>query len=138
MKLGRLLALAALIFGLGAMPAGAQIVMKAGTATKMVLNAITTLSMIQLGKVHGNLMVDLNRQACAKLRDRAVRVVQQATGVDRETAASLLLRAGEVKTAIVMHLRRVDRDAAERLLQQAGGRVRTALNASKCPAGGPP
>jgi N-acetylmuramic acid 6-phosphate etherase len=102
--------------------------LKAGTATKMVLNAISTLTMIQLGKVHGNLMVDLNRQACAKLEDRALRVVQQAAEVDRETAAGLLRRAGDVKTAIVMHRRAVDREVAQRLLQQAGGRVRAALN----------
>lgn len=77
--------------------------MKAGTATKMVLNMISTLSMIGIGKVHGNLMVDLNAKACAKLQDRAIRVLQSVTNLDRNQAKALLARAqGHVKTAIAM------------------------------------
>lgn len=102
--------------------------MKAGTATKMVLNTITTISMIQLGKVFGNLMVDLNREACAKLRDRAVRIVQNATRTDRTTAAKLLEEAHDVKTAIVMHFRKVPRDAAQRLLHDSKGHLHSILD----------
>ena len=69
----------------------------------MVLNMITTLSMIGIGKVHGNLMVDLNANACAKLQDRAIRVLQSVTNLDRNQAEDLLTRAdGHVKTAIAM------------------------------------
>ena len=98
--------------------------MKAGTATKMVLNMITTISMIRLGKVYGNLMVDLNREACAKLRDRAVRIVQMATDTSREQAEQLLRRGEDVKTAIVMKLLNCERDEARRRLEGAGGKLR--------------
>ncbi len=98
--------------------------MKAGTATKMVLNMITTISMIRLGKVYGNLMVDLNREACAKLRDRAVRIVQMATDTSREQAEQLLHHGEDVKTAIVMKLLNCERDEARRRLEDAGGKLR--------------
>ncbi len=98
--------------------------LKAGTATKMVLNMITTISMVQLGKVFGNLMVDLNRAACAKLTDRAIRIVQLATGIDRAEAAALLHTAGDVKTAIVMHHRGVTREIAGTLLSGTAGKLR--------------
>lgn len=101
--------------------------LKAGTATKMVVNMITTLSMVQLGRVFGNLMVELNRDACIKLQDRAVRIVAQATGLERSAAARLLAQAGDVKCAIVMHHRKVDRAAARHLLQAANGRLRNIL-----------
>lgn len=103
--------------------------LKAGTATKLVLNMITTLSMIGIGKTYGNLMVDLNTYACRKLVDRATRVVQAVTGLDRSAAESLLkLARGRAKTAIVMHGRGLDRVAAERLLKACGGRVGAALD----------
>jgi N-acetylmuramic acid 6-phosphate etherase len=95
--------------------------MKAGTATKMALNMVSTLSMIRLGKVYGNLMVDLNREACAKLQDRAVRVVVAATGLERPAAQVLLDAAEDVKTAIVMHHRAVDAASARDLLDAQGG-----------------
>jgi len=101
--------------------------LKAGTATKMVLNRLTTLAMVRLGKVYENLMVDLDREACAKLRDRAVRIVAEATGLEREEAARLLEGAGDVKTAIVMQQAGIEREEAERRLRAARGRVREAL-----------
>ena len=98
--------------------------MKAGTATKMVLNMISTLSMIGIGKVYGNLMVDLNAKGCAKLRDRATRILQTVTDLDRESAIALLDRAGgHVKTAIVMQLCDVDGSEARRRLESEGGRI---------------
>ena len=97
--------------------------MKAGTATKMVLNMITTISMIRIGKVYENLMVDLNRKACAKLRDRAVRIVQTALHTDREEAKRLLDEGEDVKTAIVMYKKSCRLDEARQLLQQAGGNL---------------
>lgn len=102
--------------------------LKAGTATKLVLNMITTLSMVGIGKTYGNLMVDLNTYACRKLVDRATRVVQSVTGLERTAAEGLLKSArGRAKTAIVMHERRLDRSGAERLLKEHDGRVSDAL-----------
>lgn len=102
--------------------------LKAGTATKLVLNMITTLSMVGIGKTYGNLMVDLNTYACRKLVDRATRVVQSVSGLDRGGAESLLKSArGRAKTAIVMHARGLDRSAAERLLKLGSGSVADAL-----------
>ena len=104
--------------------------MKAGTATKLVLNMITTTVMIRLGKAYENLMVDL-RATNAKLRDRAARIVAELVGVPREDAFALLDRAGgSVKAAVVMHRRAVTREEADRLLTEAGGRLRVALEAS--------
>jgi len=97
--------------------------MKAGTATKIVLNTITTGAMVLMGKVLGNLMVDLH-VTCKKLQDRGERILMEATGMERDAAASLLdLAAGHVKTALVMHGRNVGRDDARQLLDQAGGVV---------------
>lgn len=97
--------------------------MKAGTATKMVLNTITTAAMVKLGKVYGNLMVDL-QVTCQKLRDRGERILMETLGIDRPAAAELLERArGHVKTGIVMGKLGVDREEARRLLDQAGGRI---------------
>ncbi len=102
--------------------------LKAGTATKLVLNMITTLSMVGIGKVHGHLMVDMNAKACAKLRDRGMRVLCEVTGISRDEAAEVLDNAdGRVKTAIVMVLKRVDCEKAESLLNRFGGRVADAL-----------
>ena len=101
--------------------------LKAGTATKLVLNAITTIAMVQLGKVYENLMVDM-RASNAKLRDRAIRIICAVTGATREQAAELLRQAdGHVKTAIVMHAKGVGRDEAEQKLQGKRGSLRDAL-----------
>lgn len=95
--------------------------MKAGTATKMVLNTISTAAMVKLGKVYGNLMVDL-QVTCQKLRDRGERILTETLNLDRPEAAALLDRAdGHVKTAIVMGRLGVDREAARRLLDEADG-----------------
>lgn len=101
--------------------------LKAGTATKLVLNMLTTLSMVRLGKVYENLMVDL-RATNQKLQDRAERIVATVTGVDRPTAAKLLAQAhGQVKVAIVMHARQTNSAAAEERLAMANGRLREAI-----------
>ena len=94
--------------------------MKAGTATKLVLNTITTSAMVKLGKVFGNLMVDL-QVTCEKLRDRGERILMETVGLDRTTAAHVLDRAdGHVKTAIVMAKLGVDRAEARQKLHDAG------------------
>ena len=98
--------------------------MKAGTATKLVLNTITTGAMIRLGKTYGNLMVDL-RASNAKLEDRSHRIVMETTGLSRDAAAQVLERAdGRVKLAIVMARRGVGREEAEALLATHAGRLR--------------
>ena len=95
--------------------------MKAGTATKMVLNTITTTSMVRLGKVFGNLMVDL-QVTCEKLRDRGQRILMETLSIERTAAADILDRAdGHVKTAIVMGKLGVDVDSARKQLNEAGG-----------------
>ena len=97
--------------------------MKAGTATKMVLNTITTSAMVRLGKVFGNLMVDL-QVTCEKLRDRGERILVETVGVDPAAAAALLERAdGHVKTAIVMGRLGVDVAEARAQLEAAGGLI---------------
>jgi N-acetylmuramic acid 6-phosphate etherase len=99
--------------------------MKAGTATKLVLNMLTTGAMIRLGKTYGNLMVDL-RAWNDKLVDRSQRILMETTGLRREDARSVIEAAdGKVKTAIVMARRGVTRDEAERLLEEHAGRLRT-------------
>lgn len=101
--------------------------MKAGTATKLVLNTITTGAMIRLGKTYGNLMVDL-RASNAKLEDRSHRIVMETTGLSRDAAAAVLERAdGRVKTAIVMARRGVEREEAEQLLAAHAGRLRAVV-----------
>ena len=101
--------------------------MKAGTATKLILNTLTTAAMVRLGKVYGNLMVDL-RATNAKLRDRAVRIVRAVTGLPRRKAGALLDRAGgAVKPAILMHRGGVDLATANRRLAGASGRLRDAM-----------
>jgi N-acetylmuramic acid 6-phosphate etherase len=97
--------------------------MKAGTATKMVLNTITTAAMVRLGKVYGNLMVDL-QVTCQKLRDRGERILMQTLGVDRIAAERLLDEAGgHVKTAVVMGSLGLNRTEARRRLDEANGQV---------------
>jgi N-acetylmuramic acid 6-phosphate etherase len=100
--------------------------MKAGTATKLALNMITTASMIKLGHVYGNLMVNVQPRN-EKLRDRARRIVRDASGIDDDTAAKLLSEAGDVRTAIIMAKRGVSIEEARRLLEAAGGSVGKAL-----------
>ncbi|MCB9847645.1 MAG: N-acetylmuramic acid 6-phosphate etherase [Phycisphaeraceae bacterium] len=101
--------------------------MKAGTATKMVLNIISTTLMAQSGKVFENLMVDL-RASNNKLRDRAARIIAELTGLDRDDAFELLDAAGgNVKAAVVMRRRGVPLDEAMALLESSGGELRGAL-----------
>jgi N-acetylmuramic acid 6-phosphate etherase len=101
--------------------------MRAGTATKMVLNMISTGVMIKLGYVYGNLMVNV-RPTNKKLEDRARRIIGQATGVSEERAAELLEESGRsVRTAIVMEKKKVSREQAEAMLQTARGRIVVAL-----------
>ena len=101
--------------------------MKSGTAQKLVLNMITTASMVRLGKVYENMMVDL-QMTSQKLVERSKRVLMVVTGVDYDEAARMLSAAdGHVKTAIVMILRGVDADEAGRRLDDADGFVRRAI-----------
>jgi len=101
--------------------------LKAGTAQKMVLNMITTASMVKLGKVYENLMVDV-RPNSAKLIERGKGIVMMLTGLEYEEAAAAYEAAGRnVKTAVVMRRRGVDRAAAEKLLADAGGFLARAL-----------
>jgi N-acetylmuramic acid 6-phosphate etherase len=98
--------------------------LKAGTATKMVLNMLTTAAFIRTGKTYGALMVDLSARS-AKLVDRAVRIVCRLTGLSRDAALKLLLAAGgEAKTALVMHHRRCDAAEARTLLADHNGMLR--------------
>ncbi len=98
--------------------------MKAGTATKLVLNTLTTGAMVRLGKTYGNLMVDL-RAWNAKLADRSERILMEAAGVSRAEAARALQAAeGRVKPAIVMLRRGVSRAEADRLIEAHKGRLR--------------
>ncbi len=102
--------------------------LKAGTVTKMVLNMVTTMAMVGIGKVYDNLMVDVNSRVNAKLIDRGARLVAELTGRDYGSARELLqLAAGKVKTAVVMHRHRIDSPEAERLLQEHAGNLRAAL-----------
>jgi len=101
--------------------------LKAGTATKLALNSITTIAMVQLGKVYENLMVDL-RASNIKLWDRGARIVATLTGLDRDKAMETLRAAeGHVKLAVVMHKRSVPADQARKLLEAAAGRLRKAV-----------
>ncbi|GAA3749852.1 N-acetylmuramic acid 6-phosphate etherase [Terriglobus aquaticus] len=103
--------------------------MKAGTATKLVLNMLSTGLMVKLGYVLGNLMVNV-APTNAKLVDRAERIVMEVTGVSRERASGLLREGGNVKTAIVMAARGGSREQAEAQLQAANGVLRAALAAA--------
>ena len=101
--------------------------MKAGTATKLVLNMLSTGVMVRSGLTFGNLMVNM-RPSNAKLVDRAERIIAAAAGCDAPTAARLLSESGnDVKVAIAMGRLGVQREAAETILQAADGRLRTAL-----------
>jgi N-acetylmuramic acid 6-phosphate etherase len=101
--------------------------LKAGTAEKMVLNLISTGTMIRLGKTYGNLMVDV-QPTNAKLRVRARRIVERVCGLDSEAAEKLLAACGgHVKTALVAGLASISPEAARRRLAQANDSVRAAL-----------
>jgi N-acetylmuramic acid 6-phosphate etherase len=101
--------------------------MKAGTAEKMALNMISTGTMVRLGYVYGNLMVNLH-QKNTKLTARAVRIVEQVLGIDTTQARTVLRRAGsEVPVAIVMVKAEVSRSEANKALRSAHGHVRRAI-----------
>ena len=101
--------------------------LKAGTATKMVLNMLTTGAMIRVGKTFGNLMVDL-RATNLKLVDRSERILMEVCDITRDVARELLQRAdNRVKVAIVMQSLGVDRERAERALEDGGGVVRRVI-----------
>src|SRR2546423_4686005 len=98
--------------------------MKAGPATKLVLNSITTVAIVRLGKTYRNLIVDL-RATNNKLIDRSQRIVMEVCGVTRDEATKLLEHAGKsVKLAIVMQKKSVSREKAEKLLDDNGGVIR--------------
>lgn len=99
--------------------------LKAGTAQKLVLNMISTATMVRLGKVYGNLMIDV-QPTNAKLRARAVRIVREATGAEADTAAQALAEGGHPRLAILMLRLGLDRATAERRLREAGS-LRAAL-----------
>ena len=101
--------------------------LKSGTATKLILNSITTAAMIRIGKTYGNLMVDL-RASNIKLIARSRRLVRWLTGVDEAAADELLKQAdGRVKIAIIMHHRQTDAAMAEQLLELEGGHLRKVI-----------
>lgn len=112
---------------------GAEIIsgstrLKAGTAQKMVLNMLSTATLVRLGKVYRNLMVDV-QASNTKLKNRAVRILCEATGMDEARASKLLPKVNwQVKTAIVMELAAVDASEARRRLKAAKGFVRKALS----------
>jgi len=102
--------------------------MKAGTATKMVLNMISTATMIRLGKVYGNLMVDL-MVVNEKLIDRGTRIIMELTGLNKESAfLKLTLAKMSVKKAIVMEKKDLSFSQAERLLEESNGSLRQVLD----------
>jgi N-acetylmuramic acid 6-phosphate etherase len=103
--------------------------LKAGTATKLILNQITTLAMVQLGKCYENLMVDL-RATNDKLKDRAIRIICTLTDATAEQAVELLSQSnGHVKCAILMHRRQLSAVQADQLLADCQGQLRPALTA---------
>lgn len=111
---------------------GAEVVtgstrLRAGTATKLALNMISTAVMVRLGHVHGNLMVNV-QPTNEKLVDRARRIIRELTGVSAERAAELLDQSGRsVRTAIMMERKGLTREAANQRLAECGGRLRAAL-----------
>jgi|TARA_Y100000782_G_C10065871_1_gene215690 N-acetylmuramic acid 6-phosphate etherase len=98
--------------------------MKSGTATKMVLNMISTTVMIRLGKVYGNLMVDL-QVVNNKLLDRGSRIIEQLTGLNYDSSKEKLAEAdGSVKTAVVMTLKKCTKNEAEEMIEDNDGLLR--------------
>ena len=107
--------------------------LKAGTATKMILNMITTGAMIRLGKTYGNLMIDL-RATNVKLVDRSLRIVAEVCGLSREESRELLAKAGgSVKLAVVMNALGVSKDEAEAALEKNSGVVRRTIGGEPPP-----
>jgi len=100
--------------------------MRAGTATKLVLNMLSTGAMIRAGMVYGNLMVNV-QPTNEKLKDRAIRIIAAATGVDEDRAAELLAQAGAVRVAIVMQKLGIPREQAVQRLDAVHGRLRVVL-----------
>ena len=101
--------------------------LKAGTATKLALNILSTGVMVQLGKVYGNRMVDV-AVTNKKLRDRALRILQDLTGLEREPAGTLLDRSGNrVKLALLMHWTGLEPESGDRFLAEHGGNLRAAV-----------
>lgn len=113
-------------------PTGSEVLsgstrLKAGTATKIMLNMLSTATMVKLGKCYKNLMVDV-RATNVKLRDRALRITMNATGLDREQAEALYRAAGgNIKTAIVMNVTGAACAQAEAAIATCGGYVREAI-----------
>jgi len=102
--------------------------LKAGTATKLVLNTVSTGVMVQLGKVYGNRMIDVS-VTNSKLEDRAIRIIRDLTELSREDAAKLLERSGNrVKLALLMHWQGLDVTNAEKLLQEHHGHLAKAIS----------
>jgi N-acetylmuramic acid 6-phosphate etherase len=101
--------------------------MKSGTAQKMVLNMLTTATMVKLGKTYGNVMVDL-QLTNQKLHERAKRIIMTITGLDYNHAAQILQDAGgHVKSALVMHAHGCSREEALKRLERANGIVRKTM-----------
>ncbi len=115
------------------LPVGAEIVsgstrLKSGTVTKMALNILSTGSMVKLGKVYGNRMVDV-AVTNTKLLDRALQMIQDLTQLERDAASELLEASGRsVKVALLMHWTKVDRSQAEATLTQHQGQLRSAVD----------
>jgi N-acetylmuramic acid 6-phosphate etherase len=111
----------------GAEPLTGSTRLKAGTATKITLNIITTTLFSKLGKVYKNMMVDV-KATNDKLMDRAIRIVSTVCTLDREQASSVLAESGgDVKKAIIMYTCSVDLESATQRLAEAGGNLRGAL-----------
>lgn len=105
--------------------------LKAGTATKLALNILSTGVMVRLGKVYGNRMVDV-AVTNNKLRDRALRILQDLTGLSREASDFLLERSGKwVKLALLMHWTGLDKEQSLQLLSQNQGNLRAAIASGK-------
>lgn len=105
--------------------------LKAGTATKLALNILSTGVMVKLGKVYGNRMVDV-AVTNQKLRDRALRILQDLTSLSREAASTLLESSGKwVKLAILMHETALDKEQGHKILSQYQGNLREAIAANK-------
>jgi N-acetylmuramic acid 6-phosphate etherase len=115
------------------LPVGPEIVsgstrLKSGTVTKMALNILSTGSMVQLGKVYGNRMVDV-AVTNTKLLDRALQMIQDLTQLERDAASTLLEASGRsVKVALLMHWTKVDRSQAAEILAQNQGQLRSAVD----------
>jgi N-acetylmuramic acid 6-phosphate etherase len=111
----------------GAEPLTGSTRLKAGTATKLTLNIITTTLFKNLGKIYGNMMVDL-KASNSKLLDRAIRIVSTICEIDRPSARDVLTASGgDVKAAIVMHKNKIDIASAKQKLSAANGNLRNAL-----------